>query len=57
LARLHKAIELLAHAGDAWKGLTLGKLTDMLALVTRIDGMEDYVIFSAERAEDASTAP
>jgi hypothetical protein len=53
LARLYKTVELLAPAGDAWKALTLGKLTDMLPLVTRIDGMEDYAIFSAERAEDA----
>jgi hypothetical protein len=53
-APLYKAVELLAPAGDAWKGLTLGKLTDMLPLVTRIDGTEDYAIFSADRAEDAT---
>jgi hypothetical protein len=53
LARLYKAVELLSPAGDAWKGLTLGKVTDMLPLVTRIDGTEEYTIFNAERAEDA----
>src|SRR5215831_19326528 len=42
LARLFKAVELLAPQGDAWKALTLGKLTDMLPMVTRIDGTEDY---------------
>jgi hypothetical protein len=53
LARLYKAVELLAPQGDAWKALTLGKLTDMLPLVTRIEGTEDYAIFSAERAGQA----
>ena len=53
LARLFKAVELLAPQGDAWKALTLGKLTDMLPLVTRIEGTEDYAIFSAERAGQA----
>src|SRR5262249_25760953 len=53
LAKLYKAVELLAPQGDAWKGLTLGKVMDMLPLITRIDGTEDYAIFSAERADDA----
>jgi hypothetical protein len=53
LAKIYKAVELLAPAGDAWKGLTLGKITDMLPLVTRIDGTEDYAMFNVERTEDA----
>jgi hypothetical protein len=53
LARLFKAVELLAPQGDAWKGLTLGKLTDMLPLVTRVEGTEDYGVFNTERIEQA----
>ena len=37
----------------SWKALTLGKLTDMLSLVTRVEGTEDYVIFNADRMEEA----
>ena len=53
LARLFEAVELLAPQGDAWKALTMGKLTDTLPLVTRIDGTEEYAIFNAERVEAA----
>src|SRR5262249_16436779 len=37
----------------SWKALTLGKLTDMLSLVTRVEGTEDYCIFNADRMEEA----
>jgi hypothetical protein len=51
-AKMYKAIELLAD-GDAWKALTVGKLYDILPLVARIDGTENYAIFKADRAEQA----
>jgi hypothetical protein len=52
LAKMYKAIELLAD-GDAWKALTVGKLLDMLPLVLRIDGSENYAIFSTDKTEQA----
>jgi hypothetical protein len=52
LAKMYKAIELLAD-GDAWKALTVGKLYDILPLVARIVGTENYAIFKADRAEQA----
>jgi hypothetical protein len=51
-AKMYKAIEHLAD-GDAWKALTVGKLYDILPLVARIDGTENYAIFKADRAEQA----
>jgi len=52
LAKMHKCVELLA-GGDAWKTLTVGKLYDMLSLVTRVDGSENYMIFDAAKTEQA----
>jgi hypothetical protein len=52
LARMFRCVEMLAD-GDAWKGLTVGKLTDMLPLIQRVDGSETYMIFDRAKAEQA----
>src|SRR5262249_3661919 len=60
LARMFKLVEMLCTP-ERWKAmskltphpLSIGKLEDMLALVTRTEGTEDYAIFNVERTEDA----
>ena len=59
LARMYKLVELLCTP-ERWKAmsklathpLSIGKLKDMLPLVTRTESTEDYAIFSVERTED-----
>jgi hypothetical protein len=59
LARMYKLVELLCTP-ERWKAmaklvnhpLSIGKLKDMLPLVQRTEGTEDYAIFNAERADD-----
>jgi hypothetical protein len=59
LARMYKLVELLCTP-ERWKAmskqathpLSIGKLKDMLTLVTRTEGTEDYAIFNVERMED-----
>jgi len=59
LARMYKLVELLCTP-ERWKAmsklathpLSIGKLKDMLPLVARTEGKEDYAIFNVERAED-----
>src|SRR5437588_6483549 len=52
LAKLYKTVELLAD-GDNWKSLSLGKLEDLSALVTRTEGTELYGVFDISKAEQA----
>jgi hypothetical protein len=52
LARMYHTVTLLSE-GDAWKSLTVGKVLDLLPLVSRVDGAELYSIFKADRAEQA----
>jgi hypothetical protein len=59
LARMYKMVELLCTP-ERWKAmsklathpLSIGKLKDMLPLVARTEGTEDYAIFNVERTED-----
>jgi hypothetical protein len=59
LARMYKLVELLCTP-ERWKAmsklathpLSIGKLKDMLPLVARTEGTEDYAIFNVERTED-----
>jgi hypothetical protein len=61
LARMYKLVELLCTP-ERWKAmsklathpLSIGKLKDMLPLVTRTEGTEDFAIFNAERTEDVT---
>jgi hypothetical protein len=53
LAKMFQAIMLLSQGDAAWKGLTVGKLTDLLPLVSRVDGTELYSIFDIAKAEQA----
>jgi hypothetical protein len=62
LARMFKLVEILCSP-ERWKAmakaathpLSIGKLKDMLPLVTRTEGTEDYAIFNVERTEDVKT--
>jgi hypothetical protein len=59
LARMFQLVDLLSTP-ERWKAmskqathpLSIGKLEDMLSLVTRTEGTEDYAIFNMERTED-----
>jgi hypothetical protein len=53
LAKMFQTIMLLSQGDAAWKGLTVGKLTDLLPLVSRVDGTELYSIFDIAKAEQA----
>jgi hypothetical protein len=56
---MYKLVELLCTP-ERWKAmsklathpLSIGKLKDMLPLVARTEGTEDYAIFNVERTED-----
>jgi hypothetical protein len=52
LAKMYHVVTLLSE-GDGWNSLTVGKVLDLLPLVSRVDGAELYSIFKADRAEQA----
>jgi hypothetical protein len=52
LAKMFQCVTLLGE-GDAWKALTVGKVLDMLPLVSRVDGSENYMVFDGAKEEQA----
>jgi len=52
LAKMFQCVTLLGE-GDAWKALTVGKVLDMLPLVSRVDGSETYMVFDGAKEAQA----
>jgi hypothetical protein len=52
LAMKYKTVELLA-TGDNWKNLTIGKLSELQALVQRVDQTELYGVFNPAMLDSA----